>query len=102
MAPQLVPKYWLFRTVLLVLICTLIINGITLFLMAVPLPLGRALMKLIGAPQFLYHDPLHFVVGCVVCATSARTVHQRAPPLSKLKLAWKIFTEVETPLVSHG
>lgn len=102
MAPQVVPVDWLPRTAVLVLLCTAIINAITLFLLAVPLLLGRALVRFVCVPQCLHHDPLHFVLGCVACILSVRTVYKYTPSWSKVKQWWNLFLEMEVPLAKQG
>lgn len=65
-APRVIPSHWLLRTCLLVGISWCLSIVIALFLMVVPLQIGRSLSQLIYVPVAWQHDPLHFIVGLFV------------------------------------
>lgn len=65
-APRVVPTYWLLRVLVLCFCSWILLVMIALFILIVPLSLGRMLSVGIQAPVFLRHDPLNFVVGCIL------------------------------------
>lgn len=101
-APRLTPSWWLLRVALLVLCCFLLLNCITLFFFLVPLQLGRALSALVYVPQALKHDPLHFVVGCIVCMVASKGLYQRLPRWEKVKEAAGAVKALPLSVVYQG
>ncbi|KAJ1438831.1 hypothetical protein B484DRAFT_444328, partial [Ochromonadaceae sp. CCMP2298] len=73
-APRIPPAYWLPRVLCLLLFCWVGVNAFCLFLLLVPLPLGRAVVALLRVPVCLRHDPLCFLLGCGVSFALVRGV----------------------------
>jgi E3 ubiquitin-protein ligase MARCH6 len=91
-APRVVPTYWLIRTIALVTVsCTLVVL-IVLFVITVPLAIGRLLTHLLCIPQIFYHDPLHYFLGVFVVKI--------ALDLFEMTPAWHILY-VKLPYVRH-
>lgn len=65
-APRVVPSYWLLRVLALCFCSWVLLVIVALFILIVPLSLGRMISVGIQAPVFLRHDPLNFVVGCIL------------------------------------
>jgi hypothetical protein len=101
-APRVIPADWLPRVVLLVLVCWGLANALTLFLFLVPVPLGRAALGLIYYPVYFRHDPLHFLVGCLLAATAASAVVTRIPRPDRWAVQWRRITGISSQVVLHG
>ena len=53
----------------LIMIAFIMLHSITLFVLIVPLSLGRYLFRILYLPQYLIHDPLCFVTGSYLLIT---------------------------------
>eukprot|EP01033_Poteriospumella_lacustris_P007298 gene7298-5251_t len=73
-APRVIPSQWLWRTCLLIGISWCLSIVVALFLMVVPLQVGRSLSQLLCVPLAWQHDPLHFIVGLFVVKYALDTV----------------------------
>lgn len=73
-APQVAPRLWLLRCVALVALSWTATTILSLVLFLVPLSLGRLLFRVAQVPLWLVHDPLCFMVGCIMCASAATLV----------------------------
>jgi hypothetical protein len=88
--------------VLLVLICWCIANALTLFLFLVPVPLGRAALGLIHYPVYFRHDPLNFLLGCLLSAMAASAVVSRIPRPDRWAVQWRRLTGISSRVVLQG
>eukprot|EP01034_Spumella_vulgaris_P021637 gene21637-27677_t len=73
-APQLKPSLWILRCIVLLIASWTTIAASTLGALLVPLCAGRALFRAAQVPEWVVHDPLCFLVGCVMCASAATLV----------------------------
>ena len=68
-APRVVPTYWLFRCVLLILLSWLVVIACVLFAFFVPITIGRCVYDTLQLTSWGKHDPVLFLLGLVVCAS---------------------------------
>ena len=101
-APRVVPTCWLARTVLLCFIIWIIINLMSLFLMVVPLPLGRALFAFLHLPKCFHHDPLRFLVGCVACSSICCKVYASYPGAQRRAQIWNTLSVLKLSFCYEG
>lgn len=101
-APREFPDNWVPRLALLLLICWALVNCFTLFLLTVPIPLGRSALSLIYYPKFLHHDPLYFVLGCSITAAVVGWVSERMPKQSRRVELWNRLLQVRLRAVQQG
>ena len=101
-APRLTPTHWWLRCAVLVVICFLLLHLAALFFLVVPLALGRGLSALVYVPKGIRHDPLHFVVGCMVCVSVVNSVLARLPKWEKVKETVAGVRGLPMGLIYHG
>jgi len=101
-APRLTPTHWWLRCAALVVICFLLLHLAALFFLVVPLALGRGLSALVYVPKGIRHDPLHFVVGCMVCVSVVNGVLARLPKWETVKETVAGVRGLPMGLIYHG
>jgi hypothetical protein len=69
-APRIAPDYWLPRTAALFLASWALVVALTLSWTLLPLAVGRSLFSLAMVPRWLWHDPLCYLSGMVLCGTA--------------------------------
>lgn len=87
---------------MLVTICFLLLHLAALFFLVVPLALGRGLSALVYVPKGIRHDPLHFVVGCMVCVSVVNSVMARLPKWETVKETVMGVRSLPMGLIYHG
>jgi hypothetical protein len=88
--------------VLLCIVCFAIINALTLYLLLVPIPLGRTSLRLLHCPEYVQHDPLNFALGLMITATVAHGVHRHFPRPLHWRLLKRELAGVSSSLFLHG
>jgi hypothetical protein len=67
LAARVIPTNWLLKTILLIGCSWLLISCIVIFLVIVPVSIGREIFYRLCLPISLHHDPVAFCLGMVVC-----------------------------------
>lgn len=85
-APQQRPPMVLLRVLLLLAASWGILAGAGLFFAFVPLLLGRQLLASMQFPHWMLHDPICFVLGCMLCSLLRSAVPATLAPRRRLQL----------------
>jgi len=73
-APRQTPSLWWLRCAVLVVASWALINTITVLVLVVPLATGRLMFRVAQCPEWLLHDPLCFLFGCILLSSLASFV----------------------------
>lgn len=83
LAPHTLPKHWEWRLAGIVLLTWIIIIFSVLFLVVVPVSIGREVQSLLRVPSYLRHDPMGFLIGTGVCLSVCWVLRCASPLLRR-------------------